>query len=174
MIQIKYSKARAVETALKEAFRDLLSNNDKAFAQQNKGDKEGNSSSRRGGYYFGGWDDDESAGLGTSTFKGKLSFGVDESTNTLIVTTTGEQLLAIVVDMVDELDQAAVPTDDTRVVSLPAGLSAQGLRETLAKMFGPESIEQKPNQNGDPNQQNGQNPNQPQNGQRNGKAVVAN
>lgn len=164
MIHIKHSKARTVEAALKEAFRDLLSNKDKVFDEQNKGgNKEGNSSSRRGSFWGGGWgnDDDSYTGLGTSTFKGKISFGVDESTNILIVTTEGKQLMDIIVEMVDELDKAAVPNDDTRVVSLPPRLNSESLRDTLTKMFGPEVVQEKPNKNGqDPNQQQNNNQNQ--------------
>lgn len=137
MIPIRHSKARTIETALKEAFRDLLSNNDKAFANQNKGgDERDGGSSRR----FGPWSIHEGdTGIGSEgNFKGRLSFGVDESTNILIVTATGKNLLEIVVEMVKELDKAAVPSDDTRVYSMPASLNSVAVRETLARMFGPE------------------------------------
>ena len=146
MIPIVHSKARVIETALKEAFRDLLSSNDKAFADQNKGegDKGG---SRRFGFGFG-MGSDQSSGLGSgSNFKGKLSFGVDESTNTLIVTAQGRPLLDLVVEMVEELDKAAAPTDDTRVQTLPNGLNAQSVREALTRMFGDQVTTQQKGKN---------------------------
>ena len=137
IIQIKYSKARTIENTLKEAFRDLLSSNDKAFENQNRGDEDKGNSRRFYGFGFGMGDDDDSGGLGSgSTFKGKLSFGVDESTNILIVTAQGKPLLELVIEMVEELDKAAVPSDDTRIVTLPPNLTSAAVRESLARMFG--------------------------------------
>lgn len=166
IIQIKYSKARVIETALKEAFRDLLSSNDKAFAEQNKGDGERGGGNRRFGFGFGFGSSDNDSGLGTgSNFKGRLSFGVDESTNILIITAQGRSLLELVVEMVEELDTAAVPTDDTRVVALPQGLSSESVKETLRTMFGPEAVTQRPN--GQPEGEGGEQPG-PNNGGRGG------
>jgi hypothetical protein len=69
---------------------------------------------------------------------------VDDASNTLVVTAEGQKLLDIVVDMVKELDKAAAPTDGTRVVTVPAGLSSANLRESLSRMFGTESVVVKP------------------------------
>ncbi len=147
IIQIKYSKAKTIETALKEVFRDLLSSNDKAFQDQQRGDDDRGGSRRMFGFGFGFGDDDDDDGLGSGTnFKGKLSFGVDETTNILIVTAQGKRLLETVEEMVDRLDQAAVPSDNTRVESLPPGLSSSSVRSTLAKMFGARELQNKPGQ----------------------------
>ena len=158
IIQLQYAKARVVEGALKEAFRDLLSNKDKVFDEQKKdGEGGGSSRSRRGGFFGFGDDDDSTTGLGTSTFKGKISFGVDEASNILIITTEGEQLMKIIVEMVTKLDKANVTTDYTQVVSVPANLNGKNLREKLEKMFGQDVVTTKPN--------DGQNKGQGQNGQ---------
>ena len=164
IIPIRYSKASIIETTLKDAFRDLLSSNDKAFAQQQQGGENEGRSRRMGPFSF--TESTTSALQGTS-FKGKISFGVDDTTNTLVVTAEGQKLLDIVVDMVKELDKAAAPTDGTRVVTVPAGLDSTNLRESLTRMFGPESVsvkskegqengqpkpnEQQPNGNAPPN-----------------------
>lgn len=166
IIQIKYSRARVIETALKEAFRDLLSSNDKAFAEQNRGEGERGGGNRRFGFGLGFGSSESESGLGTgSNFKGRLSFGVDESTNILIITAQGRSLLELVVEMVEELDTAAVPTDDTRVVALPQGLSSEAVKETLRTMFGPEAVTQRPN--GQPEGEGGEQPG-PNNGGRGG------
>ncbi len=162
IIRIKHSKARVIETAIKDALRDLLSSNDKAFAQQegNGGDGEGRGR-RMGPFSF--TESSPSVLQGTS-FKGKISFGVDETTNSLIVTAEGMDLLRLVVDMVHDLDVAAVTQDDTRVVTVPASLSSGSLRETLTKMFGVESVTVKPADN-----QGGQEGQEGENGQPGGK-----
>ena len=141
VIKIKFGKAREIEASLKDLFRDLLSSNDKAFADQNKGDNE-KGGSRRFGWGFGFNDDDEGdSGLGSgSTFKGKLSFGVNESTNILMVTAQGRALLDLVAEIVDDLDQESMPSDSTQVVSLPSGLNRDTIKATLVKMFGPDSV----------------------------------
>ena len=150
IIHIKHSKARVIQTALKEAFRDLLSNKDKEFADQNKGEDNGGGS-RFYGFGFGLDDDEDSGGLGSgSTFDGKLSFGVDDSTNILIVTAQGKGLLNTVIEMVEELDTAAVPSDNTRIERLPPGLTSGSVRASLSKMFGDKGI---PNQSGKNQQQ---------------------
>gem|GEM_PF-4111589 len=156
IIHIKHSKARVIQTALKEAFRDLLSNKDKEFADQNKGEENGGGS-RFYGFGFGMDDDDENGGLGTgSTFDGKLSFGVDDSTNILIVTAQGKGLLATVIEMVEELDKAAVPSDDTRVVTLPPGLTRGSVKASLMKMFGDKAISKQPGQQNQQGQEGGE------------------
>lgn len=152
IVQIKYSTARIIETTLKDAFRDLLSSNDKAFAQQKSGD-DGEGRGRRMGLF--NFSDTTTSALQGTSFKGKISFGVDDSTNRLIVTAEGKQLLDLVVDMVTELDLAAAPKDDTRVITVPAGLNSDRLRETLTRMFGPESVSVKAPEN----QEEGKQPN---------------
>lgn len=165
IIQIQHSTARIIETTLKDAFRDLLSSNDKAFANQKGGGDDDGRGRRMSPFNFS--DSTTSALQGTS-FKGKISFGVDESTNRLIVTAEGKQLLDIIVDMVDELDVAAIEKDDTRVIAVPASVNSQTLRETLTRMFGADSVQVKPKEN----QGNGEKPQQNNNGEqprRNGR-----
>ena len=153
MIHIKHSRAKQIETTLKDAFRDLLSSKDKAFGEKKEDEDRGGSRRFGFGFGFGGGSDDSSSGLGSgSSFKGRLSFGVHESTNRLIVIAKGKNLLNLVTEMVAEIDKAAIPTDDTRVMTLPAGLNSNAVKDALTKVFGEAAISSKPGQ-----QQEGQN-----------------
>ena len=176
-IKVKYGKARTIETTLKDVFRDLLSGNDKAFEQQDNGNdqsREGN----RGSSFFSGFGNESSNSNGPkATFKGKLSFGVDESTNMLIVTTEGPKLMEIVESMITTLDEAARPTDDVRVVQLPGGTSSQSMRDVLQRMFAAGNVAQVNGQNGQdgPNKEGNGPKGGPQNqrGRGKGEAPVA-
>ncbi len=147
VIAVKYSRASAISTSIKDAFRDLLSGNDKAFQQ--KGGEEQQRNQRPGGSFMRGFGDEDSGSDGPrATFKGKLSIGVDDSTNTLIVTTEGEKLMELVAQMIEELDVAAKPNDDVRVVSLPGGTSPTKVHEVFSRLFG--EVAGKPPQGGPP------------------------
>ncbi len=101
LVKIEYSKAEAIVETMKDAYRDLLSTNDKAFSK-GKEDKE----SKHDG-------DDatvDSGGAMNFSFTGKLSMGVDRITNSILVSAEGEDLLNLVIEMIKELDTAAKPT----------------------------------------------------------------
>ena len=173
VISVKYSRASIISDAIKDAFRDLLSGNDKAFQQNGKGEGEGGPGSQRpggGGSFMRGFGDDSapSADSPKASFKGKLSIGVDDSTNTLIITTEGEKLMEIVKAMIKKLDDAARPSDDVRVITLPGRATPDTVKSALARMFsGAGGAEQgqeaaKPKPEGKPGEgqppQNGQQP----------------
>ena len=71
----------------------------------------------------------------TPRFKGLLSIGVDELSNTLIVSAPS-YLLESIREMVEELDQAAAPVSTIRVVKTGAGVNAALLQEKLLKVLG--------------------------------------
>jgi len=61
----------------------------------------------------------------------KLSVGVDEISNTLLVSAEGEPLLDLVCDMIKQLDLASRPSGDVQVVKLSGGISSQSLEAAL-------------------------------------------
>ena len=83
--------------AIKEAYRDLLSTNDKAFEKEKSGGGGGGGSkeSKRGSssesIFEGGM---------SYSFSGRLSLGVDKITNSIIVSAEGEDLLKLVIEMI--------------------------------------------------------------------------
>lgn len=142
LMSIEFGKAEKVANTVKDAYRDLLSSNDKAFQQQAPGgdpstdrkntpkNRDGNGSglvdTGAGGRDSGGSD---------FTFKGKLSIGVDDLGNTLIVSAEGEPLLELVCDMIKQLDEASRPSGDVQVIQLSGGLSGDSLKAAL-RAFG--------------------------------------
>ena len=121
LISIKYSKASVIANQVKDVFRDLLSGNDKAFQQQNVQEQQRQRSDSRGMFAQGlafGEGDAETQTDTRALFQGKLSLGVDDTTNTLLVSTEGETLMKLVVAMIEDLDRAAQPADNVRIVRL--------------------------------------------------------
>lgn len=90
-------------------------------------------------------------------FKGLLSIGVDELSNTLVVSAT-ESLLQNVGQMIESLDNAARPTVPSMQVLQVRGIPLDELQKKLDKLLKePKSRQPKPNP-----PQNGQQPQQPQ------------
>ena len=139
LVNIQYGQAEKIAETVKDAYRDLLSSNDKAFAsgrgQNNGGGAQQATKSRNGG--GSGLQSSESgrdAGGADFSFKGKLSLGVDSVGNTLLVSAEGEPLLELVTDMVKQLDEAARPQGEIQVFQLPGGISGDTLRNALKPM----------------------------------------
>ena len=121
--QVQYSRASAVATTVKDAYRDLLSSDDKAFEQ--KGEK-GDAPSRSVGY----------GGNYASTipkFKGLLSIGVEDNTNTLVISAP-EFLLGDVMELVQKVDRTASGYG-VRVLR-SSGVGAEQLRSVLSGVPG--------------------------------------
>lgn len=160
IFQLKYSKARVIADAIKEVYRDLLSANDPALQQnqQNK-DQKPQAAERSYTYIYGNSDDDkEKEPEAPIKFKGLLSLGVDEISNTVVVSSQ-EGLLENIGEMIDALDNAARPTQSTvQVIKVNRGLNGSDLQSRLAKIL-TRPQPQQPQQQGQPN------PNQPQPGQ---------
>ena len=128
---IRYSKAEVIAEAVKDVYRDLLSANDKALAQN---PEQRNRSGNQMTYMFG--EGDTGAPERTqATFKGKLSIGVDALTNTLIVSAEGETLLKNVGEMIKTLDEAARPLSTVSVVPLKGNVNPEQVRKLLAKVL---------------------------------------
>ena len=140
LVPIRYGRAGKIAETIKETYRDLLSSNDKAFQQPgqpalgggNQVQKANSANARPGGSELVDMGGSGQQGGGSDfSFKGKLSLGIDELGNTLLVSAEGEQLLKLVCDMIDQLDQAARSADGVRVVNMPASVNAAALEMAL-------------------------------------------
>ena len=120
---IQYSKAQTVAETIKEVYRDLLSANDKSL-QNNQRER----TERIYSFNYG------DSGPKKFQFKGALSIGVDEMSNTLLVSTS-PRLMDEVSEMIEYLDQAARPTTTVEVLNTGLGVNGEELQRTLARML---------------------------------------
>jgi hypothetical protein len=131
---VKYSKASVIAAALKDAFIDLLSSNDRALQNQQQNDRPTATVIRNYGIPGVGGEPEEKRTQ--ITFKGKLAIGVDELTNSLIVSAEGESLINIVGEVIDELDQAARTHSHIAVLQQGAYVNGERLQEVLKAVLG--------------------------------------
>lgn len=140
LVSIGYGRAGKIAETIKETYRDLLSSNDKAFQQPgqaaqgggNQVQKANAANVRSGGSELVDMGGSGQQGGGADfSFKGKLSLGIDELGNTLLVSAEGEELLKLVCDMIDQLDKAARASDGVRVMNMPASVNAGALEMAL-------------------------------------------
>jgi hypothetical protein len=127
---IRYSKAEVVAEAVKDVYRDLLSDRDKSLA--NRPQQQGRSESRYSYTYVLGNDGDERK---MPRWKGYLSIGVDDLSNTLIVSAP-EFLFRDIERLITSLDEAAKPTDTVQAIQLGRSVSAEVVQDTLSKILG--------------------------------------
>ncbi len=130
-IHLEYSKAKVVAETVKDVYRDLLSANDKALQGAKGNDRD---SSRMYIYEFAG-EEDGKKDQKMPKFKGQLSIGVDELSNSLVVSAPA-YLFDQVHKMIKDLDEAAAPTSTIKVIKLGQGVSSQQAREVLSDMLG--------------------------------------
>lgn len=129
VVRLKYAKAKVVADTVKDVFRDLLSSNDKALAGAPGQQKE-----RTLVFDYGSSDDSGKADQRAPKFKGLLSIGIDDLSNTLVVSAP-TYFFDTVIRMIHDLDEAAA--DNTvRVVKVGRGISAAGLQEVLDSVLG--------------------------------------
>jgi len=125
LVKVEYSRAEGIVEAIKEAYRDLLSTNDKAFQKEREGGgadgKEPKRSDSSDAIFDGGMN---------FSFSGRLSLGVDKVTNSIIVCAEGEDLLTLVLDMIKELDMAAMPSESVEILKLD-GANSQAMEKAL-------------------------------------------
>jgi hypothetical protein len=119
---IRYSKARAVAETIKEVYRDLLSANDKSLQNGQRQRTE------RVFFDFG------DSGPKKIKFKGALSIGVDELSNTLLVSTS-PRLMDEIGQLIEHLDEAARPSTTVDVVNTGLGVNGEELQRTLSRML---------------------------------------
>jgi type II secretory pathway component GspD/PulD (secretin) len=133
-IRLRFAQAKVVADTIKDVYRDLLSANDKAL----QGGQQNQRPSRSYTFVFG---DNGSNGSEqrAPTFKGLLSVGVDEMSNTLIVSAP-VFLFEDVTRLIDELDQASEPVQMTvQVLRLGNGVGASDVQEALSRVYGSSS-----------------------------------
>jgi hypothetical protein len=118
LLKIKYSKASVIAEAIKEVYRDLLSSKDKEFQQADgNGRQRGSTTERMTVIRYGSGGGSEGSRRPTPMkvgFEGALSVGVDDISNTLLISVQ-EELHDSVVAMVQKLDQDAAPDTVVRV-----------------------------------------------------------
>ena len=132
LIKIKYSKASTIAQALKEVYVDLLSSKDKEFDRGGDQRQRGSSTERTTIIRYS---DGSSGGNQRQSpvkvgFEGALSIGVDDLSNTLLISVQ-EELYDSVVGMVDRLDQEAASDTVVRVHRVNGNVAAAALRETI-------------------------------------------
>ena len=132
---LKYSKATVLAEAVKDVYRDLLSTNDKAY-QNNQQSKEGQKPPERNyTFVYGSADTDDKSKQETPIkFKGLVSLGVDEISNTIIVSAP-ESLLENIAELIDQLDRAARSTNSMQVVKLDGKINSSELQKRLTKIL---------------------------------------
>jgi type II secretory pathway component GspD/PulD (secretin) len=121
--EMRFSRAEAVAEVVKEVYRDLLSSNDKAFTRDRR-EGEGRSGSM---------------GYGTNyvtripQFRGLLSIGVEDTSNTLVVSAP-TYLIDDVMQLVREVDERGAG-HKVQVLQL-SGVGSETLRSALAQIPG--------------------------------------
>lgn len=150
LVRIEHSRADSIVEAIKDAYRDLLSTNDKAF---NKGGTGGNKESK---HEESTETVSDSGGLNFS-FTGRLSMGIDRITNSVIVSAEGEDLLKLVIEMIKELDEAAQPSGAVQMIEV-GGTNSEAMERALKALIGPKDTQRSPQQ---PSMEGQQPPNMP-------------
>ncbi len=139
LVSLKFGQADKIAETIKDAYRDLLSSNDRAFSggrggqNQNQGGDKNNVARNREGNGSGLVDSEngKEGGSADFSFKGKLSVGVDKVGNTLLVSAEGESLLDLVSDMITKLDEASRPAGEVQVLQLSGDVSGASIRRAL-------------------------------------------
>jgi hypothetical protein len=189
--RVQFSSARVIADAIKEAYRDLLSSKDTAFQNQQNQEQNGRDSARTTErvyiYDYGSGDDAKKPTPVKVSFEGALSLGVDEISNTIIISAQ-EELIAGIVKIAEYLDQQAKPNTSVAVHRV-RNVDPSSLHSMLAKTLvdpwtggkrpqppGQEQPqqngEQQPGQEGNQGQQQGQGQNGNGRGNGNGGNVA--
>jgi len=139
IVRVKHSNAADIVATIKDAYRDLLSSNDRAF-EGNGGGQDGGGDSQRqqggGGQSLVNADRSRDSGRASFRFKGKLSLGVNERTNSIVVSAEGQPLLELIKDMIEQLDSAAKPQSNVEVIQLSGGLNGKSVEAALRAALG--------------------------------------
>jgi type II secretory pathway component GspD/PulD (secretin) len=149
LFTVKYSDAFVVAEAIKNAYRDLLSPNDPAFEKKNaEGENaRGNATTITYDYgsRYGNNDDEEQAPERPARigFKGALSMGVDEISNTIVVS-AARGLLNDIEHQIKELDELAKANNNIRVMPVSSAINLAALRERMSTVL----TVSRPRQNG--------------------------
>ncbi|MGD9856928.1 MAG: hypothetical protein AB7U20_18420, partial [Planctomycetaceae bacterium] len=136
---VKYSSATVIADAIKDAFRDLLSPNDPAFEKKNERDERSQGSATTITYDYGSRygndkDDELPDRPQPIKFKGALSMGVDEVSNTIVVS-AARGLLADIGDLIQTLDELAKPSNNIQVIPVSPSINLSALQQRLSPVL---------------------------------------
>lgn len=134
---LKYSQASVIADTVKAVYRDLLSTNDPSL--QARDDKQGQQNQGPStSYVFGRSNTDTTKKDEPKDqpirFKGLLSIGVDEISNSLVVS-SASGLMDDIAQLIESLDEAARPTTKFEVMQLSSRLDAAAIQEKLGRMI---------------------------------------
>jgi type II secretory pathway component GspD/PulD (secretin) len=133
IFRLEHARATSVAAAVKDVFRDLLSSNDKALEKDDKnGQRQGGGglvTFLPGGEKKDGEDEEEPI-----RFKGLLSIGIDESSNTLIVSSAGT-LMDTISEMIESLDRAADSSSVVQVIKVDKSVDLSLIQERLQDLM---------------------------------------
>ena len=163
IFHIQHSKASVIADVIKDTYRDLLSTKDKALESYNQTKAQGKSGGRGYiSYDFGEKEDDGK--MSKSRFSGALSMGIDDTTNTLLVSCATQNMMLNIQQIIERLDKAAVPAAQSlTVLQINRSIDANNLTKKLGDLL------KKPTATQTPGQQPGQNQPQQQQGRRGGR-----
>ena len=143
LVTVNYGKANKIAETVKEAYRDLLSSNDKAFLKNaGRGDRHNGGlgsvgKNRHGkGSSLKESESDHDGGGADFSFKGKLSIGIDTIGNSLLVSAEGEPLLDLITSIITKLDEAARPQGEVQILKLSGGMNGRSLKKALEAIGG--------------------------------------
>ena len=133
IFRLEHARATSVAAAVKDVFRDLLSSNDKALEKDDKGGQRQGSGGLvtflPGGEKKDGEDEEEPI-----RFKGLLSIGIDDSSNTLIVSSAGT-LMDTISEMIESLDKAADSSSVVQVIKVDKSVDLSLIQERLRELM---------------------------------------
>ncbi len=132
IFRLKNARASVVAAAIKDVFRDLLSSNDKALESNDKSQRPSSSglvTFLPGSSKKEGEDDEEPI-----RFKGLLSIGIDDTSNTLIISSAGS-LMETVTELVEALDEAADTSSVVQVMQVDKSVDVKLIEERLRKLM---------------------------------------
>lgn len=165
VIQVQYSQAAPIAAALKEVYRDLLSSKDKEF-QSRDGQQRSSRTETYYRFYGGGDDGDKKSSPVKVAFEGALSIGIDEISNTLLISAE-ETVFEKVKELITELDQRAMPKTVVQVRQVRGSIQGKDLKAALAAALSKPWPGGKPPAAASQGQQNGGDGNNNNNGERN-------
>jgi type II secretory pathway component GspD/PulD (secretin) len=128
-LTFQFTTAREVSEVIKDVFRDLLSPNDKALARNPQQQQQEQARSMYSTtYIFGESGDQDNA----RKFKGLLSMGVDDRSNTLTVSAP-KDVMNIITEIAEELDRAAGKSRGVvKIMTLGSSLNSAQLQQWLS------------------------------------------
>lgn len=158
LVKVEYSRADGIVEAIKDAYRDLLSTNDKAFQKQAEGGGGNGKEPKRNASS----ESIQDGGM-SYNFSGRLSLGIDRATNSIIVSAEGDDLLTLVVEMIKQLDEAAKPNGAVEILKLD-GANSSAMEKALSAWTKANNGQVNNDPENNQQQQQTQQPNQNQNG----------